>query len=190
MRRFQHAAVVTAALVLMAAPPAWGQNLPWESFSDDPTISASLCDLVNAANAELVVMRGTGQLVIVTGNDIAIEGSLVDAQGDVFIGQQPVGFLSFAEDGDGFRTLWWLSLTGRAIDINGLTGEVTESDLSPIDFTDVPCSACEFWDDQSVCRQPDPSNIILNLCGLGSANAMLLTLVGLTGMRVARRRWR
>jgi len=181
--------VATVAVMLVCAPPTFGLNVPWDTFEDAE--STSVCDLVNADNVELVVMHDTGELVIVTGSDVALAGSLVDLQGDVFIDGQPVGFITFAEDGDDFRTLWWVSLTGRAVHVDGLTGAVSESDRSPIDFTDVPCSACEFWDDQSICAPSDPvadgTKLILNFCGLGSGAALMLTMIGLTTMRCARR---
>jgi hypothetical protein len=142
---------VFAALVFFAcsAFPAGAQIVPWDVFED--TLSDSVCDVVNAANAELVVLSDTGQLVIVTGLDVTLEDTFVDLSGFVFFEGLPVGLIDFAEDGDGFRTLWWTSLTGRVVDVSGFTGEPAETELFPSDISGVPCDACDFWDDPAVC---------------------------------------
>ena len=130
-----------------------GQVLPWEVFADPD--SPSVCDVINAATAELVVLRSTGELVIVSDIvsevDQVIPGTFVNSDGDVFFGIFAAGFIAFADDGDGFRTLWWISATGRVFDVDPVTFLPIETSLFPDDFFDVPCDACEFWDDPTAC---------------------------------------
>jgi hypothetical protein len=172
---------MVSLLVVGLAQPAVGQTKPWLWFDDSP-VSSSDCDLVNAADAELVVLTDTGQLVIVTGPDIILEDSYVDSSLRVFLGNDQVGFIDYALDGDGYRTVWWVSLTGHVIDIDGLTGIARETDLFPSDFTRVPCDACDFWDDQTVCPPR------FTLCGAGGASSVAMIVVGLGIMGLVRRR--
>lgn len=170
---------IFAAVFVLALSPALlrAQPIPpWDSFVD--SFSNSVCSLVNAGNAELVVLRSTGQLVSVGGPDVILEETFVDAQGVVFFEEEPAGLLDFATDGDGFRTLWWFTLTGTVMEIDSLTGEPLGGDSFPDDFVDVPCDACEFWDDPAIC--PPPS---IRICGTGVPLAISLSLLGLTGLR-------
>ena len=100
--------VVIAAWALIASlSPGAAHGLPWEVYED--TLSASVCDVVNAANAELVVLVDTGQFVIVTGEDVILEDTFVDFDGSVYLETgipgvlESVGFIDFADDRDGFR---------------------------------------------------------------------------------------
>ena len=176
-----------------AGSPAFAQLEPWDLFLD--TESSSVCDVVNAENTELVVLSDTGQLVIVTGPDVLLEDTFVDADGDVYIGNDPVGFIDFAEDGDGYRTLWWLSLTGNVVHVDGFSGNPTETNYLPSDFFDVPCDACPLWDDPTVCAgsvvpdEPTVPSISFNLCGFGAPAAMAMTAIGLVATGRVRRRW-
>ncbi|MGB0716652.1 MAG: hypothetical protein ACPGXK_12275 [Phycisphaerae bacterium] len=182
--------LITATMLIISAvltrQQAQGQDVPWVAFQD--TQSASLCDVINAANIELVLLGTTSELVAVSGADTIIDGTFVNENNQVFFNNQPVGTLAFDTDADGFRTLWWVSLTGRVIAVDGFDGTPTESDAFPSDFENVPCDACEFWDDQSVCQidVTDP-DINLDLCGLISGSTLALTMLGLTGLKMRRR---
>ena len=162
------------------------QQKPWVLFLDDE--SESRCDVVNADNAELVVLQGTGQMVIVSGTDVTLADTVVDALGFVTFEGDPAGVIDFALDGDGLRTLWWTSLTGQVVEVDGFTGEPDFTGNLPEDYRDVPCDACDFWDDAAVCPEPQPPTV--NLCGtsipLGAASAF----VGLMGMRLRRLHFR
>lgn len=173
------------ALVLCGSSRA--QVVPWDTFADD--LSDSVCDLVNASNAELVVSR-TGKLVIVSGTDVTLEDSFVDVDGTVFFAGllDPVGFIGFALDGDGFRTLWWTSLTGRVIGIDDLTADPFVSDQFPSDFSDVPCDACPFWDDPTVCALPPEPPVSIDLCGTNIPIAIGVVMAGLMFLRLSRSR--
>ena len=144
------------------------QIKPWDTFED--LLSESVCDVINASNAELVVLHATGQLVIITGSDVILEDTFVDVDGNVFFDgfSDPVGFIDFAVDGDGFRTLWWLSIVGSVFAIDDFTGDPLTTDFFPTDFFDVPCDACPLWDDPTVCEAPPPPpapSITVDICG-------------------------
>lgn len=134
-------------LVVLAAAPVRAQ-VPWITFEDSD--SASVCNVVNAEGDELVVLDATGQLVIVTGTDLILEDSFVDFDGSVIFEGFSAGFITFATDADGFRTLWWLADTGEVMRLNAFF-RPTLSDFLPGDFSGVPCDACPLWDDASAC---------------------------------------
>jgi len=165
------------------AAQARAQDKPWVLFLDDQ--SSSRCDLVNADNAELVVLQGTGQMRIVSATDVTFSDLIVDTQGFVSFEGEPAGVIDFSEDGDGFRSLWWMSLTGNVIRVNELTGAPTVTNRSPEDSRSVPCDACEFWDDPADC--PDPLPPIPPLCGPGVPAVGTLMLSGLMAVRLRRR---
>ena len=133
------------AMVLAIAPTASAQTKPWELFLDSASTAA--CDVINADNAELVLISATSQLAIVTGTDVTLEDTLVDDDGFVFFEGDPVGTIDFATDGDGLRSIWWMSLTVAVVNVNDFTGEPTPTNKSPADFSNVACDACQFWDD-------------------------------------------
>ena len=166
---------------VLACSPALAQEeeKPWVLFFDSQSTSA--CDVVNADNAELVVLQGTGQMVIVSGSDVTLQDVVVDTQGFVTFEGQPAGLIDFALDGDGFRTLWWTSLVGGVARLNGTTGAPSFTENLPEDYTDVACDACDFWDDQTVCPQTPPS-----ICGAGLPFLSGLTFAGLMGLRMRR----
>jgi hypothetical protein len=147
--------VVPAVFILftLSASPAAAQDVPWDVFSDAP-LSSSVCDLVNAGNMELVVLSDTGELMIVSGSGVILEDTFVDASWSVFFEGEFVGIIGFAEDGDGFRTLWWTTLTGEVVDLDEFTFEPLLSGLFPSDFVDVPCDACDFWGNPMFCAVP------------------------------------
>jgi len=136
-------------MLLAAWPPvaAVAQVLPWDTFADSE--SDSICDVVNAENTELVVLSSTGELQVLGGDIVPF--SFVDAIGSVYIETEPFGFIEFRTDGDGFRTLWWLTSTGRVVAIDEFTLEPLPTNLLPTDFEDVPCDACTVLDDPVLC---------------------------------------
>lgn len=175
--------------VVAGGASAVGQVLPWDVFDD--ALSNAVCDVVNAENAELVVLSDTGQLAIVTGRDVILDDTFVTAEGDVLYFDQPAGFITYDTDGDGLRSVWWVSLTGQVVSVDGFTGEPTVTNMLPTDFVDVPCNACDFWDDPTVCLEPDPvvPPVTINLCGTSTVLAMSMTLIGLVVTGLMRRRY-
>jgi len=176
-------------IVIITSSLTRAQTLPWDVFTDD--ISSSVCDLVNTANAELVVLTVTGQLMLVTGNDIILQDTFVDLNGFVFFEGFPFGIIDFAEDGDGFRTLWWTTLLGSVIQIDEFTAVPSVTNTIVSDFIDVPCDASPFWDGCLVnadCDSTNPPIISIDICGTGVAFTMILTFAGLSLMRLQRLR--
>lgn len=177
--------LVVAATVAWTAPSAFAQDVPWDVFVDSE--SSSVCDLVNASNTEFVVLSSTGELVLVTGDDVILGDSFVDADGNVFFNGEAAGFISFADDGDGFRTLWWVDFFGSAVALDTLSLTPFSSNDTPQDFIDVECDACAFWDDPADCPvvvtiDPAPA-LSFNFCGLGMLPVMLVSVLGVCAMR-------
>lgn len=155
--------LLTSAICLTSASAQ--TSFPWVVF-DDP-FSDSLCSVVHAANAELVLLAENDQLVIVSGPDEPIN-AVVDAENNVIVGDEFAGVLSFAVDGDGQRSVWWTGLTGEVIRIDPLTGEPTVTDERPNNFRNTTCEACDLWDDPAPCAEPEEPEVppvTVNLCG-------------------------
>jgi len=183
--------VASAMLVAVAAAPAQTSTKPWQLLLD--SASSSSCDVINADNAQLVLLTATSQLSIVTQTDVTLQDTQVDADGFVTFEGNPAGAIGFAADRDGKRTVWWMSLTGAVVNVNGFTGEPTETNKSPSDFVDVACDACQFWDDPTVCApvpppEPSPSPVTVNLCGQSVQFPIGLTATSLVALSFARRR--
>lgn len=161
-------ALATLAVLTFTSSTAVAQTPPWDIFLDDESNSA--CDLINATNAELVVLTGTAELVLVSGTDLVLTDSFVDEDGFVFIGGEPFGLIDFFEDGDGFRTVWWVSLNGTVVAVDGFTGVPDTTSVRPDDFRGVPCDACDYWDDLFECdpfaldEDRDGVSDLLDLC--------------------------
>lgn len=181
---------MVGGLMLALTNSVTAQTPPWDVFDDAQ--SSSTCDLVNSADAELVVLRDTGELTIITGRDVTLADSFVNADGDVFIGNDQFGFIAFATDADGFRTLWWTSLTGNVIDIDGITLEISETTLSPGDLANVPCGVCDsgLWDFRADCDDPVVPPITVRVCGNDVVIPMIMSFGGLFafGFPLGRRR--
>ena len=146
--------------------------VPWIQYAD--SISDSVCEVVNAANLEFVVLEDTGELVGITGIDTLFVDTFVDEDGFVFYLGDLAGSIEFAEDGEGFRTLWWLTLFGDVANVNEFTGEPTSTGLMPLDFVDVPCDACPFWDEPAECVDSDFDGVVdfYDLCPFTPLNEL------------------
>lgn len=187
--------VAVVWLILSAPLSVSAQVVPWQVFTDG--LNGSTCDVVHASNADLVVLSTTGQLVIVSGQDITLQDTAVDAAGFVFFEGVEAGLISFQPDGNGTRTLWWTSLTGRLVSVDDFTGTPTVSELFPSDFAGLSCDACDFWDDQTLCgdaagNPPDTPQppLTITLCGVSVPIASAMILTSLTAMSLVRRRSR
>lgn len=154
---------------------------PWFLYFD--TQSTSACDVVNADNAKLVVLQ-TGQMVIVSGSDVTLEDVIVDSEGFVTFEGEAAGLIDFALDGDGLRSLWWMSLVGEVARINGRTGAPSFTDNFPEEYSDAGCDACEYWDDVTLCPEEPP---VPSICGAGLPSVATLTFASLLGTRFRRR---
>ena len=166
--------IVAAASVAVVAATA--SAAPWVLYVDAD--SASSCDLINAANVELVTLSATGELAGVTGTDVIFADTFVDGDGFVFYRGEPAGAIEFAVDAEGFRTLWWLTSLGDLVNVNLFTGEPTGTGVFPDEYADVPCDACPFWDVPSECLDSDGDGVvdIDDLCDFTPANEEADTL--------------
>lgn len=183
-------AIQTAQLfsVLFLVPAASAQTLPWIQYQDFS--SDAVCGLIHAANAELVVLAGTGQMAIVSGPDVALSDVTVDESGNVFFEGQSAGFIEFDEDGEGDRALFWLTLTGRLVEIGAFDASPQPSEDSPADIRNAGCDPCPQWDDQSICADDNENgngndnssggSPLAGLCGSGAGTAAALLMLGLT----------
>jgi len=135
-------------------------DIPGVVVFDDPG-TGSRCDLVNGANAQLVILEAQGELprqfALITGVDVTLASSLIDDNLDVSFGGQPFGAIRFAEDGDGLATLWWVDALGNALQIDPLTLVPSTTNQAPTDFTEVSCNACDFWDNRADCPDSVPT---------------------------------
>jgi len=171
------------------------QTAPWQVFEDGET--STKCSLINADNLELIVLDATGQLVITSSlsndlTDTTLVDSLVDVNGNVYIGGAPAGAIRFAEDANGTIGLWWVSsLTDHVVRFDTVNNMPFETDGFAGDGVGDVCDPCTVWDDQSICTTPDDGGtvpiITINFCGTNSAATMILTVTGLVGMGIARR---
>ncbi|MFH1110803.1 MAG: hypothetical protein V1790_16640 [Planctomycetota bacterium] len=150
-----HTAVLAAVLAFGGSGSSnLARAVPWDVYSDP--VSDSVCGVVNATNLEVVVLSDTGELVVVTEEDYLLDyAAFVDEKGVFFYDGIPVGQISFADDGDGFRTLWLLAPDNTVLELDPLTGEPIFTNLLPFDFLDVPCDACELWDHPADCVGSD-----------------------------------
>ncbi|MBI3834086.1 MAG: hypothetical protein HY287_07125 [Planctomycetes bacterium] len=147
---------------------AVGQTVPWGSFQDP--VTGTICDTVIAANAQLVVLKDTSELTIVSGSDVTLSDATMDEQGNVTFEGNPAGSISFATDGDGNARVFWMTLTGSLVNVDGFTGQPTDSHKMPDSLHGVRCDACPLWDDQSVCSTTNPPPITppqttVHVCG-------------------------
>lgn len=157
--------MITLLTVCAITPTVAAQLVPWTTFLDFET--GAECGVINAANAELVVLSATGELVIITGRDTILDGTFVDDNLFVFIGCDanlncfPAGFIDYDFDGDGELALWWMALNGTVFDVDGFSGEPLTTDLRPFDFFGAPCDPCDLWDDHDACFHGDDDDIII-----------------------------
>ncbi len=147
MRRIIAICIGLGLFLAAAAPSTFA--LPWDVYQDP--ISGEVCDLINGQNAEFVAFTDTGELVIVSGDDVFLGDSLVDLDGNVFFDGLPFGVIAFATDGNGLRSLWWLTDAGTVVSIDPDTLFPFDSLAFPQDFVGVECGACPFWDHPEDC---------------------------------------
>jgi len=138
------------------------------------------------------VHADSSNLVLVGGPDVVLSDAFVDEEGNVIFEGEPTGVVEFQTDGNGFRTLWWTGLTGNVVEVDEFTGAPSPTNLRPSDFRNVACDGCDFWDDPTVCDQPEPppppEPVTIQICG---QNIMLPLAILLVFLVVApRRSWR
>ncbi len=191
LRKLDILRAVGALTVLGALTPmAVGQIAGVRDFQDPE--SDALCNVVNAANTQLVVLTDTGQLAVVSGEDTVLEDTLVDETGAVTFEGGPAGFLRFDTDGDGARRVFWETLTGRLITVDGISGVPTESNRTSDDLRNVSCDACEFLDNAPECPEPEPRETTITRQPVGGttcADQQVTLLVEATGANIESYQW-
>lgn len=121
----------------------------WRVFRDAAT--GQVCDTVNGADFEAVVLSPSRELMIVTSFDQAglsssvdsvATGLTVDDDRNLIVDGVPTGALvAFAADGDGSTRLWALLPDGTVL------ASATElSGFMPVEFRNVRCEACSVID--------------------------------------------
>lgn len=169
----------SALLTAMMGSVAGAQQ-DWITFTDPD--SDALCGVINAANAQLIVSPSTGQLTKINGVDTLIANALFDsATTDVVVGGVPFGFVTFATDGDGNRTAWWVtSVSNHAVELDEFTFEIADSGLGPSQRSGAGCDpnplidGLDGGDDSD--DPPDPGD------GLGGALGQALCGSGVIGL--------
>lgn len=183
--------ILCTVSLIFVTTPALAQSKPWASFQDP--ITGTVCDVINANNAQLVVDQ-TSHLVIVSGADVNLQDAFVDAQGFVIFEEESSGTIDFAVDDDGNTRLFWMTLTGSVVNVNGFTGEPSDSGKTPDEFSGVRCDACPLWDDPRVCDNPDDPDdpdqptTTFDLCGVDVPVTVGLIGLGLVPWRLTRSR--
>jgi hypothetical protein len=162
MRRcfpFKSAAVVGALALLASTGQAQGQiDEAWIVFSNENI--GFRCDVVNASNAELIVLESSGEMVLVSGADTLLPDLVVDQNNQVFLDGAPAGALELLVDGDGLDAVFWTTLTGTVVGVDSFTGEPFDSGIFPEERTDTGCDACNFVDQSLFCDDTDSDGVI------------------------------
>lgn len=192
-RRHGGSVVLVLVGMVLCSSAVQAQTRPWNQYFD--VVSQTTCGLIHGANGEFVVLRSTGEMVIVSGPDVILQDVLVDEAGNVFFGNDPAGFIDFDTDADGDRALFWLTLTGRLVEIGAFDASPGESLLRPVDLRNTGCDACAQWDNSAVCAdEPNPdeetSNPLAGLCGSGVTGGALATFTLMFTGKARRRRAR
>ena len=179
----------------------------WISFED--SASDAVCGVVNAVNADLIVLEATGEMAIVSGPDVILADLLVDPDLNVTYLGQPAGMIEYADDADLQPTVFWITLTGTVVEIDTLTGEPSDSGLLPSDIAGTQCVACDLIDASIYCEEvipeptpepipePTPEPVVVTppislpvavICGAGAAPLATAAGLALAFVSSARRR--
>ena len=200
MGRASHARRAKAVLVLLAcwASPALAQiNDAWVVFQD--SLTGAECGVINAANAELVTLFDSGTMVVITGADVRLNDLIVNVYDEVFYQGEPAGVIAFFDDADGLPAVFWTTLTGTVMQINTLTGQPSDSFLSPEEISATGCDPCELIEESVHCGvengagndtpPPTADEIMPFQCGAGAAGAAVVgtLLLPLAAFRSKRR---
>ena len=178
--------LVTAVTVVMSlfglSPSARAQDRPWWEFEDFE--SGIICSLVHAANVDLVVLRGGGEIMVASPPNNILSDVVVDANFDVLFDGVFAGSVAFAEDGDGDRAVFWLTITGKVVEVGDFDASPSASDLSPSDIKGTGCDVCARYPAKPGCGPDDDDDdsndtapsVLATLCGAGTGAAATLSL--------------
>jgi hypothetical protein len=174
-------AVAAVLLLCPAASAQFGQD--WVVFVDP--VTGERCGIVNSAYLELTVLENTGQLVIVTGADTLLSSLFVDANNNVYQDGFSAGWIGFADDADGFASVFWLTDRDTVVEIDEITEDLYDSGLYPDELGNLGCNACDFVDDAYLCDGVGDGGFI---CGFGAPSALIPILLLLTAAKLTARR--
>lgn len=150
MSKDKLAASVFGIATTLLATSAHGQAIVWDNFIDP--VTGGSCDVVNAISSddfgtilgvEIVVISTSGEFLAISGQDTLLPDIFADENLDVFFFGIPFGRLSFAQDGDGFASVWWISALGTVIHVDSVTLTPSLTNFFPSEFSNVLCDACE-----------------------------------------------
>ena len=198
-------AIMLALVLPFLASTAWALEEDWTVYPDP--FSDAQCGVVNAWNAELLVIFESGTMVVVSGADVVLEDLFVSGSPDneVFYLDEPFGFLQYAEDGDELPTLFWTTLTGTVVGIDTFTGEPFDSGSLPEERFATFCDGCDLVDTSPFCEDvPGGSDLgggnlggdlnidvgeLIQFCGAGATDSTATTaiLLPVVGVFVRRR---
>ena len=182
--------------VVMASAASSVEGAAWWEFQDPE--SGIVCSLVHAANADLLVLQNTNQIMVAGPPNTILPDVTVDEYFNVYYVDDFVGSIAFAEDGDGDRALFWMTITGKLVEVGDFDVAPVASDLSPEDVPGAGCDVCARYSSLSGCipdeeqdEEDGVASSLVSLCGAGSGVAATLTLAFLLvgqRRRVVRRR--
>ena len=207
----QMLAILMLACPLATAQTAWDVLLDVDPFGQ--LISESQCGVVNAVDwdsgelIQLVILSDTAELLVVSSpwgeTDRVLFDAFVDRDnlvcgaadlvGDMCLGESLLGEIAFFDDGDGFRTVWWVWFNETVIEVDRFTDDVILGTTYPEEYLRVPCDACRFVDFPSAgfCDDlPDGDSppIVVNVCGygIGGLGFIMLTICGFSALACLR----
>jgi len=150
--------LAASLIVLCGGSSASLAQIPGVEDFMDPQ-SGLVCNVVNATNTRLAVSSASGEeprrLILIGGTDTILQSSVVDQAGNVFFDQVGFGSIRFIGEGEDSR-LWYLDAVGNVYRINSTTLLPETTDSAPGDLPLGACDACEFWDNQEDCPEPEP----------------------------------
>ena len=176
---------LSAVVMITGASPAAAQlDESWVQFVNEDI--DFVCGVVNASNAELVVLEDTGEMVLISGTDTVLSDVFVDDDNLVYFDGAPAGQLALFVDGDGLDAVFWVTLTDTVVGVDTFTGEPFDSGLFPEERINTGCDACQLIDESVFCEDDGGVVPIPPLCGagipgfaaLGMVLALSLRLVG------------
>ncbi len=180
------------AVLLMCSPVFAQFGEDWALFIDPETDEE--CGIVNTAQLELTVIERTGEFVIINGRDTVLDRLFVDTDNTVYYNGFRSGSVVFADDADGYPTVFWVTDRDTVVEVDEESGEPLDSGLLPEEIGNTGCDPCDLVDDRSLCDDPSPvidsgaglTNLTI-ACGSGAMPAMIPALLLLTIARWVRR---
>ncbi|MCP4593229.1 MAG: hypothetical protein GY842_21030, partial [bacterium] len=141
--------MVWIGVVVTASAASRVEGAAWWEFQDPE--SGIVCSLVHAANADLVVLQSSGQIMVASPPNTILPDITVDEYFNVYYVEEFVGSIAFAEDGNGDRALFWMTITGKLVEVGDFDVVPAASDLSPDDVSGAGCDVCARYSSLSGC---------------------------------------